>query len=265
VAVVDAQQVVEDEHLAVGRGTGADADHRDLDPRHHGSRQLARHGLEHDREAARVLERESVLDHRHRAVGRAPLRAVAAQRRGRLRREAHVAHHRDAGVHDRLRALRHDAPALELDGIAAGLLDEALGRGDRLLVRGLIGAERQVADEQRRAQAAAGGAGEHQHLVDRDRHGARVAEYGHRAGVAHEHHVDAGGLGHLRAGVVVGRDHHDRLAERLLLDELGQRDGGPLGGRCGCAWRRAHDSSSATASSTVTIWLSAFTWTTFGS
>ena len=64
----------------------------------------------------------------------------------------------------------------------------------------------------------------------RDRHGGRVAEHRHRAGVADQDHVHAGLLGHLCARVVVGGDHHDRLAERLLLGERGEADGGTLGG-----------------------------------
>ena len=115
------------------------------------------------------------------------------------------------------------AAALELDRVAAGLLDEPLGGRDRLLVGGLVGAERQVADEQRRRAAAADGRGEHQHLVGRDRHGRGVAEHGHRAGVADEHDVDAGLLGDLGRRVVVGGDHHDRLAEALLLGEPRER------------------------------------------
>ena len=124
---------------------------------------------------------------------------------------------------DRPRALHARAAALELDGIAAGFLDEALGGGDRLLVRRLVGAEGQIADQQGRAQSAPHRGGQHQHLVDRHRDRRRVAEHRHRAGVADEHDVDAGLLGHLRRRVVVGRDHHDRLAEALLLGQARQR------------------------------------------
>ena len=129
------------------------------------------------------------------ALGGAALGLVAAERGRGLRRQADVAHDRDPGVDDRPGALDAGAAALELDGVAAGLLDEALGGGDRLLVGGLVGAEGQVADQERRAQPAAHGAGEHEHLVERDRHRRRVAEHGHRAGVADQHDVDAGLLG----------------------------------------------------------------------
>ncbi len=54
-AVADAEQVVEDEHLPVGRGTRADADHGDLQERHQLLGDRAGDRLEHEREAARLL------------------------------------------------------------------------------------------------------------------------------------------------------------------------------------------------------------------
>jgi hypothetical protein len=134
-----------------------------------------------------------------------------------------VAHHWDAGLDDRPSPLSAGASALELDRVAACLLDEPLGGCDRLLVGSLIGAKRQVTDEQRRLQAAAHGCGQHQHLVGRDRHGRRVAEHGHRPRVTDQHDIDAGFLRDLRGGVVVGGDHYDRLAEALLIGQPGQR------------------------------------------
>ena len=52
--------------------------------------------------------------------------------------------------------LRHDVrAALELDGVRAALLHEPHRRLERLLGRGLVGAERQVGDDQRAPCAAA--------------------------------------------------------------------------------------------------------------
>ena len=224
VAVVDAEQVVQHEHLAVGAGAGADPDHRDLHVVHDRVGHLGGDRLEHDREAARLLQLERVVEHPLGALGGPALRAVAAERRRGLGREADVAHDRHAGAHDRPRALGHRASALELDRVAAGLLDEAMRGGDRLGVGRLVGAERQVADQQRRPQAAPDGGGEHQELLDRHRHGVLVAEHVVGGAVAYEHDVGAGLLDHQRARVVVGGDHHDRLAERAHLGELGERD-----------------------------------------
>ena len=113
----------------------------------------------------------------------------------------------------------HGAAALELDRVAAGLLDEAEGGLHRLLVGDLVGAEGQVADQERGAQPAAGGPRQHEHLVELDADGARIAEHGHGAGVADQDEVDAGRLGGAGAREVVGGDHDDRLAEALLLEQ----------------------------------------------
>src|SRR3954454_19610848 len=77
--VVDAEQVVVDEHLAVGARARSDADHRDLHVLHDQVGQLVGDRLEDDREAAGLLEREGVLEHLAGALGRAALGAGAAQ------------------------------------------------------------------------------------------------------------------------------------------------------------------------------------------
>ena len=56
VAVVDAEEVVEHEHLAVGGRARADADHRHLHARHDQLGERAGDRLEHDGEASGVLE-----------------------------------------------------------------------------------------------------------------------------------------------------------------------------------------------------------------
>ena len=67
------------------------------------------------------------------------------------------------------------------------------------------------------------GGGEHQQLVHGDRDGVRVAEHVVGGAVADQDDVDAGGLDRLGAGMVVRRDHDDRLAQRPHLGELGER------------------------------------------
>jgi hypothetical protein len=164
--------------------------------------------------------------------GAAALRAVAAERRRGLRRQPDVAHDRHAGADDRARPRdRHRPAALELDRVAARLLDEAQRAADGLLVGRLVGAERQVADEQRGAQPAPHGLRQDEHLVELDGDRRGVAEDGHRARVADEHDVDAGRLGGARAREVVGGHHDDRLAEALHVGQPRQRDRQALGGR----------------------------------
>ena len=57
VALVHAQQVVQDEHLSIGRRARPDPDRRDLESFGHARRNQCGNGLEHDGEAARRLER----------------------------------------------------------------------------------------------------------------------------------------------------------------------------------------------------------------
>ena len=178
-------------------GAGADPDHRHLELRHQRLGHRGGDRLEDDREAAHGLQRQRLLGDLRRPAGGLALGLVAAERGRRLRRQADVAHHRDPGADDRPRAVDRGAAALELDRVAAGLLDEALGVGDGLLVRLLVRAERHVADQERRAQAAADGGGQHQHLLHADGDGRVVAEHRHRRGVADEDEVDAGLLDHL--------------------------------------------------------------------
>ena len=104
--VVDPEQVVEHEHLTVGAAAGADPDHRDLEALHHDVGDGGWDRLEHDREAAGLLQRDRVTRNLERAFGVATLGAVAAERRGRLRGQADMAHDRDPGVDDRSRPLR---------------------------------------------------------------------------------------------------------------------------------------------------------------
>ena len=106
---------------------------------------------------------------------------------------------------------------------APRLLHEAHRVLDGVLVGHLVRAERHVGDDERPPRTARHRAREHEHLVHRGRHGRVVAEHGHRRRVAHEDDVDAGLVGQPAARGVVGGDHHDRVAARLHLGQLGQR------------------------------------------
>ena len=202
------------------------------------------HRLEHEREAAGGLERTCVGEQRERLLGAAALRLVAAEHRRRLGRQADVAHHRDPGADDRPDAREHRARTLQLDRVGSGLLDEADGISQRILVRHLEGAEGQVRDHERPARPARDGAGQDQHLLDGRGDGRLVSEHRHRRGVADEHEVGAGLVGQAAARRVVRRDHDHRLAPRLHLGELGE---GKLprrrSGRRGSLRSGAHEAS----------------------
>mmetsp|Transcript_4487 Transcript_4487/g.7432 ORF Transcript_4487/g.7432 Transcript_4487/m.7432 type:complete len:333 (-) Transcript_4487:322-1320(-) len=228
--IVQTEQVVKDLHLPVGSDARADADCRD--------RQLLReqlgHGrgdhLQHDCEAAGRLEGLRVGQEPARFLGGATLHAVPAELRVRLRREADVPHHRDARAHEGLDLGQHAHPALKLHHVGAPLLDEAHAVTGRLF-RGEIAPKRHVRHHQRALGAARRRRRVVDHLLHGDRGRVLVAEDDHAEGVADEDDVDAGAIGRLRAWVVVGRHHADRLLALVLELQLVEAHLHLLGGR----------------------------------
>ena len=83
------------------------------------------------------------------SVGVAALDAEAADRVERLRRQADMAHDRNAALDEEADGLRHAAAALELHGAAAGLLQDPRGGPEGAPRALLIGAERQIDDDER--------------------------------------------------------------------------------------------------------------------
>ena len=109
-ARVHAQKIVADQHLAVARRAGTDADRRDRDGFGDALPELARDPLEHDRVRARFGDRARVGEHAF-GVGLAfALHAEAAHGVHRLRQQADVTHDRDAGRR-RSRARARQRPA----------------------------------------------------------------------------------------------------------------------------------------------------------
>src|SRR6266566_7174936 len=144
-----------------------------------------------------------------------------------------MAHDTDAGAADGANAGEGRPRAFELDHVGAALLEEADRVVDGVVVRGLVGAEGHVPDDQGPFGRTRDRAGQEQHLVESYRQSRVVAEDDHRCGVADEDQVESGRVREPGAGRVVGGDHDDLLAASLHLEELGQ---GELSG-CGC--RRA--------------------------
>src|ERR1051325_2260042 len=127
-AAEEADGGVEDEHLAVAMRAGADADGRDADALRDEPRELRGHELEHDAPAPGALEGHRALDDAPHAFLVLALALVAAERGRGLRREADVAEHRDAGIHQRFHDGHHLHAALELHRIGARVLHETRGR-----------------------------------------------------------------------------------------------------------------------------------------
>ena len=175
--------------------------------------------LEHDRVRAGLLERARVGEQPLAAARIAALDLEAAELVVALRREADVAHHRDARGDEPVHELGVDRAALELDRVAAALLHQLAGVGHALLDRRLVRHERHVADDVRAARPAGDGAAVVDDLVERDRQGRVVALHDHAERVADEQHVGAGLVEQARERGVVGGEHGDPLASLLHLPQ----------------------------------------------
>jgi len=147
----------------------------------------------------------------------------AAELRRRLRRQPDVADDPDVRLRDRAHARHHATCAFELDDVGAALLDHPDRARNGLLVRHLVGPERQVADDERMGRRPRDGTSQEDHLVERP---GKVEEWPSITMAAvspDQDHLDAGLVGDARAGRVVRGDHHDLVAALFHLGQLGQR------------------------------------------
>jgi hypothetical protein len=166
---VHAEEVVDDQHLAVALHARADADGGDGQLRGDDARQLHRHALQHDGVGAGLLDGLGVAQDGPRALRVLALDLEAAHGVHRLGREADVAHHRDAGAHHLLDGLADLLAALELHALGAALLEEAAGVEQRLVHAALVGHERHVGHHVGAADASADGARVVDDVFERDR------------------------------------------------------------------------------------------------
>ena len=220
---VEAEEVVPDLHLAVALRAGADADGRDVELLGDDARDVDGHRLEDDGVGAGFLQGHGVVQQADGGGGRLALHLVAAELVDRLRRQAEVAHHRDAGLDEQAHRLGDARAALQLDGLRAALLEHAAGVAQGVGGAGLVAHERHVGDDVRLAGGADDGLHVVQHLVHG--HGDRgvVAEDDVAEAVADEDERDAGLFDEAGGRVVVGGDHDDLLAASLHRLEVGDR------------------------------------------
>ena len=148
-----------------------------------------------------------------------------------------MSHHRNARTDNCTDTIERRSSSLDLDRVGSSLLDEAPGGEDRIAIRRLKAHEWHIGHNQwcarGTARSARSGGRQHDHFVDRDRHGGGVAKHGHGRGVADEDYIHASFGSGLTTRCVVGGDHDDRHARRLLRDEIGQGDLAGSGGRGG--------------------------------
>ena len=96
--LAQAEDVGDDLDLPGAAGAGADADGRDAQALGDGRGQLLGHQLQHDREGAGLLDRQRVGEQGSRGIAGLALHADLADLVDGLRRQADVAHDRDAGL-----------------------------------------------------------------------------------------------------------------------------------------------------------------------
>ena len=236
--VAHAIHVVQHEHLAVDLDAGADADHRDADLLGDDSADAPRHAFEHEHDGAGRGNGFRVVDDGLRLLRRVALHLVAADQAGRLRRQAKVADHRNAGVSHRLDLGDHRPAAFELHRFAPALFHEPHAVGDRLFGRHVVRPERHVADQHRVLHTAAHRAHEHEQLVEADRHRVRIAEHHVRRAVADKNRFDPRFVEQLRGGEIVGGEHGDLFAGSLPFLQVTEIDFGALHGSFSADWSR---------------------------
>ena len=164
------------------------------------------------------------MHHLHGSRRRLTLHFEPAELIHRLRRQADVPHHGNAGLDEFPHRLRRALAAFELHSAAAGLLHEPRRVLHRVLPAGLVAAERHIADDQCVLRAADYGLSVMQHVVHRHRQRRVITEDHHAERVANENDVSPAILDEPRGRTVVGRHHHDLRAIVLHLDDVGGAD-----------------------------------------
>src|SRR5690554_2543310 len=134
-AVGDAQDVVHDKNLAVGVGSGADADDRYVQGFSNGTSQAGGYALEQDNRSAGFDQGAGIRKDRISLLSIAPLHLVAAQLMDGLGRQAQVGTHRYATAGQLAHAFGHPRFTLDLDDFGprahqgSGVVEHAFSGG----------------------------------------------------------------------------------------------------------------------------------------
>ena len=139
------------------------------------------------------------------------LRLERAQRHHGLRGEADMAHDGNAALGEEMDGVGHPRSALELDGAAARLLQDARGVAECLLRQFLVGPERHVDDDEGLRGAAHHGTALEDHHVESDGDRGLEPVHDHPETVADKDKIDIRIDDSCRMGVI-GRQRDDRLA-----------------------------------------------------
>ncbi len=198
----EADQIVEDENLAVAIRTGADADGGNGQLGGDGGGHFAGNAFKNDCASAGIGQSEGSAWSCEHSIGGAGLHAIAAHAVHALRGQAEMADHGNLGLGQGADQLH--ARAFDLDGFRARFLDESDGVGNALGNGAVIAAERHVGHHQSAAHGATHGARVVQHLVHGNGQRVFMAEHDHGQRVADKNQIDAGLVDEARGCVVVG-------------------------------------------------------------
>ena len=213
----DAQHVLQHKHLTVGGTAGTDADGGHGDELRDFGSQRRRYLLEHDGEAASLVEHLCVVDQSLGLVGLGGADDIGAELVDALRCQTEMTHDGDARREDTRDGFQHLFPTLELDGVGAGLFHDADGGGQSLLGVALVGAERHVDDDEGTTDGTLDRGGVDNHLVKGDGQRGIIALHDVGSGVADQDNIYLGAVEQLGHGIVVSRQHGDFLATVLHI------------------------------------------------
>ena len=204
----EAEEVVDDEYLAVAVGAGADADDGDVDGGGDLGAEGGGDGFEDEGECAGLGDGLGVGDELAGGFFAAALDA-GAEGLDALGGEADVGEDGDAVLYEGGDGGGAEGAAFDFYGVAAGFLEGASAVEEGLLGGGLVGHEGHVEDDEGVAGAADDGGGVADHVVEGDGEGVGMAEEGGADGVADEDEGDAGVVQDAGGAVVVGGEAGD--------------------------------------------------------
>ena len=220
-AGVEAQHIMQDEHLSVGGVAGSDADGRRRNSLGHFGSQRSRNLLQHDAKTARLVQQFGVLE---KFVGLGILlgsQAVSSELIHRLRCQAQVSADRDSRLDHMTDSRQHFLAALQFDSICSTLFQNPHGIAHRLFLADLITAEGHIHNDQRVLGCAYNSLGQEDHLVHGDRQRILVAAH-HVAGtVTNQKYIHSCLVKQFGEGEIIRRKHGYFLARLFHLTHLG--------------------------------------------
>src|ERR1700682_532493 len=217
---IQAEDILNDEHLGVAMGPGTDADRGDRQSLRDPLAESAGDRFQHDRKCARLLQRPGIGEDLLRRLVAAALYTIADKLVAARGRHPEMPHDRYAHRGQLLRVVDDATATLHLHRGNAGLLQEATGIPDRVLGRGVVGHEGHVADHQRIGRPADGGTGMTDHVVHRHAEGVGVSQHRGSQAVADQQDRDAGTIEPAGGRVVVRSQHREPRPFSLPLAQV---------------------------------------------